>query len=843
MELSHPPKNANILKRSVITAAVTAAVASSVAIAQEDNGAGAAALEEVVVTGTKRDISQQDLPIAVSTITAEQLSKTFQNSVTELAQFAPNVTLTPQNGFNAIAGGMRGTGFISILVTKDPSVGITVDDFAFNHVQSQFIEVFDIEQVEIFRGPQGTLFGKNTTAGAIAFTTVKPDVGGEVAGNVEVNCGRYASNDSDLNKFKFALNVPLGDTLAARISVIRDYSDGYYSNTKPMGGTFTCFVCSDGLFPTPGNPSTAEIKSTYPTTGDGSDIGGKDVLAGKLKFRWEPSDWYEADLIFEYLDDQSETVATANETPGNEGYVWPAIGFPGIEAAGVDSPFTTGQSYTQNAIINMSGGHQVEASGIYLNQAFTLGDYQLKSITGMRDQDEILASTYTGEAYTSLYDASRNTKREQFQQEFRLASQFDGPFNWVGGVAAYRDDVEFIVFGNLGFFGPLAATNFYDNRYEVQETTQDRTAWAAYADGSFDVTEQLTISAGVRYTEDKKDFQRFNLGTADNPVSNIIDLDQYQGPYTNPLPESAFGNVQKNSKTFDKVTYRLVADYRFTDEIMAYASFATGFVAGGFSETCGSEFSCSPYDSEENENFEVGLKSDLLDGTLRLNLAAFNTEYENLQRDTVVTIQDAAGNTFQETVSVNEGTSTARGIEAEFQWAVTDNFRLDGMMGYLDHEYDDYRPGINPADLGLPEGAAINPDLSGLRVPFSPELTYALGATFFQDLRNGATVTYNLNMHYQDDAETSPFPANFQGADASGSPVIVQKANTQMEERTLVNGYITYTGPNGGVEVSVYGKNLGNETYRVAANPVATLWNFTRHGAPREYGVQIGYNF
>ena len=166
-----------------------------------------------------------------------------------------------------------------------------------------------------------------------------------------------------------------------------------------------------------------------------------------------------------------------------------------------------------------------------------------------------------------------------------MASQFDGPFNLVGGVAAYRDDVEFIVFGNLGFFGPLAATNFYDNRYEVQETTQDRTAWAAYVDGSFDVTEQLTISAGVRYTEDKKDFQRFNLGTADNPVSNIIDLDQYQGPYTNPLQESAFGNVQKNSKTFDKVTYRLVADYRFTDEIMDYASFATGFVAGGFSET------------------------------------------------------------------------------------------------------------------------------------------------------------------------------------------------------------------------------------------------------------------
>lgn len=842
MTLSFGRGKSSSFKLLALPAAVATLCASMGTMAQ-DQTQSSAALEEIIVTGTKRNIGQQDLPIAVSTITAAQLNKTFQNSVTELAQFAPNVTLTPQNGFNAIAGGMRGTGFISILVTKDPSVGISVDDFAFNHVQSQFVEVFDIEQVEIFRGPQGTLFGKNTTAGAIAFTTIKPDVGGEVSGNVEVNFGRYDSNDSDLSKFKFALNVPLTDTLAARLSVIRDYSDGYYSNTKPMGGTFTCFTCSDGLFPTPGNPSTAEIKSTYPTTGDGTNLGGKDVLAGKLKFRWEPTDWYSADLMFEYLDDQSATVATANETPNNEGYVWPIIGFPGIADVGITDPFNTGQSYTQTAVIDLKGGHKVDANGVYLNQVFTIGDYEIKSITGMRDQDEILASTYTGEAYTSLYDASRNSKREQFQQEFRVASQYDGPFNWVGGTALYRDDVDFIVFGNLGFFGPLAATNFYDDKYEVQETTQDRTTWAVYADGSFDVNDKLTLSAGVRYTEDKKDFERYNLGTAANPVSNIISLDQFAGPFVNPLPESAFGNVQKNSETWDAVTYRLVADYKINDNMMVYASFATGFVAGGFSETCGSEFSCSPYDSEENENFEIGLKSDLLDGTLRLNLAAFHTQYENLQRDTVVTIQDAAGNTFQETVAVNEGQSTAQGFEAEMQWAVSDNFRIDANLGYLDHTYDSYTPGINPADLGLPAGDAINPDLSGLRVPFSPELTYGVAATYFQDLASGASITYNLNMHYQDDAETSPFPANFQGADAQGNPIIVQKAFTQMEDRTLVNGFITYNGADNGIEISVYGKNLTNEIYRVAANPVATLWNFTRHGPPREYGIQVGYSF
>jgi len=802
---------------------------------------GNAALEEVVVTGTKRDVAQQDLPVAVSTITAAQLEKTFQNDVTELAQLSPNVTLTPQNGFNAIAGGMRGTGFISILVTKDPSVGLTVDDFAFNHVQSQFVEVFDIEQVEIFRGPQGTLFGKNTTGGAIAFTTIKPDVGGELTGKFEVNYGQYSSNDSDIEKFKFAINVPLGDTLAARLSVIKDYSDGFWSNTKPMGGDLLCFACSE-VTGDPNSPSTDSIRSTYPTTGDGRNIGGKDVLAGKLKFRWEPNDWMSADLIFEHVDDDSETPATANDTPQGEGYIWPLIGFPGWQDQGISDPFITGQSYTQTAVIDMASGHQIDADGIYLNMTFDLGDYEVKAITGMRDQDEILASTYTGEAYTSLYDASRNTTRESSQFELRVASQYDGPFNFVTGAAMYNDDLEFVVFGNLGFFLPLAGANFYRDTYEVQYTSQDRETWAVYADGSYDVTDRLTLSAGIRYTHDEKDFVRQNLGTAANPVSNFITLDQYQGPFTNPLPESAFGNVQNNSETWTKTTFRLVADYKITDDIMTYVSFATGFVAGGFSETCGSPTSCAAYDSEENENLEIGVKADLLDGSLRLNAAYFNTTYESLQRDTVVTIKDAAGNDFQETQAVNVGESTAQGIEVEMQWAVTDNIRIDGNLGWLDHEYDEYRPGINPADLGIAgAGGQINPDLSGLEVPFSPELNYGLGVSYFQDLASGATITYNLNMHYQDSGQTSSFPANLQGGTAD-APVIRQKANTQLEERTLVNGYVTYTAAEG-FEISVYGKNLTDERYRVSANPVATLWNFSRFGAPREYGVQIGYSF
>ena len=188
-------------------------------------------IEEIIVTGTKRNIAQHDGHIAISTITGKQLDNTFRNDVMSLGELAPNVTLTPQNGFNAIAGGMRGTGFISILVTKDPSVGVVVDDFAFNDVQVQAIEMFDMEQVEVYRGPQGTLFGKNTTGGAISFTTKKP-VLGETFFDVETTYGQYDSNDASIEKINLAANFPIGDKLAVRIAVIQDEEEGYWTNSK-----------------------------------------------------------------------------------------------------------------------------------------------------------------------------------------------------------------------------------------------------------------------------------------------------------------------------------------------------------------------------------------------------------------------------------------------------------------------------------------------------------------------------------------------------------------------------------------------------------------------------------
>ena len=815
------------------------------AVAQVSKQPSKLQLEEILVTGTKRETAQQNLGMSVSTLTATQIRNSFTTDVTALTQLAPNVNILQQNGFNAVGGGIRGTGFISILVTKDPSVGVTVDDFAFNHVQSQFVELFDVEQIEVFRGPAGTLFGKNTTGGAINITTKRPQFG-ELFGEIGAEYGQYDSNDGDITKINFALNVPIGDTFAARLAVINDETDGYYTNGKPNLGEITCLACT--------TPEESEaIASNFPTVGRGEDIGGKDVLAAKLKLAWQPSDFFRADFTYEYVEDESDTVAATNETPSDEGYLFPLLGFPGIQAGGWGDPLDTGQSFGNYKPVDIGGGHQIDADGYYLTMQLNFDKFSLKSISGYREQDEILASTYTGEAYTSLYDASRNSQREQWQQEFRVVTEFDGPFNFVAGAAYYVDDVDFVVFGDLGFVAlannlsvyqlhseaaqELNATGdcfdpFACGGYDIQAAYQDRDTYAFYADGTYDINEKTSVSAGIRYTDDEKDFKRLQFGTAENPFSSLITLAEYQGPHTQPIPEENFGTNVKDDKTWTKTTYRVQVDHQLRDDMMAYASYATGFVAGGFSETCGSELSCRPYDSEENENFEVGLKSELLNGAMRLNLAAFYTRYDSLQRSQVVTILDAAGNQFQETLAVNDGDTEAMGVEVEMTWLPTDNFRVDFNLGYLDHEYRNFTPTEQTSE----QWAGV--DLSDLDVPFSPELNAGLALTYIWDLGGRGEITFNGSVHYQDEMETQPYPA-----DAQPPGVLRPKRFTQVEERTLVDGYVQWDSPERAWNLAIYGKNLTDEEWRQSANAVAGLWNFTRYAPPLQYGVRLGYNF
>lgn len=790
-------------------------------------------LEEVIVTGTKRAVAQQDTPIAISTLTSGQIDKTFGNDIRAVADLAPNVNLTVQTGFNAVAGGIRGTGSLSILTTQDPSVGILIDEFALSHVQSQFVELYDLEQVEIYRGPQGTLFGKNSTGGVISITSKRPDMN-DFGGEVKVSAGSYlgVGDEADNYKMQVAFDVPLiPGELAFRFAGSQTDEDGYYTNDKDTA-TFT----------------RENVSFDTNTVGNGESLGGKDVWASKAKLLWQPNDDFEAYFIWETVRDKSDSPASVNETPAGEGFLFPVFGFPGIHEAGHSDPFSTG-STEQGAGINIPKGHRVDVDGYYLNMSYSFDNFTIKSITGSREQEETLPSTYTGEAFISLFDATRNLDRESFQQEVRLVTEFEGPLNFVTGAIYNTDDIEFRSWATQGFFyfffGDVGSLTGDPGTGWL---TQDRTSTAFYADGTYEINDQWSLTVGARHTKDEKDlFRPFGGGgpcneftepqdasvAADGSCSDSGSLQiSRQGlspaqidPRENTAPLSAFGNFVDLSEEWTETTWRIVVDHKTDNDNLWYASVATGFLAGGYSETCSQVATCIAYDPETNINYEVGFKGDLMDGLLRFNASVFYTDYEDLQRNQVFKFVDPVdGLEKQETITLNAGKSNSTGIEIEATWLATENLTVRGSLGYLDASYDEFE--FN----GL--------DLSGLDVPFAAEVQAGVQATYIQPLASGATLTYYLAGHYQDDSELSPFDPN-----AAGRGEVRHPTHTQFESRTLVDFNVTYTDADDKYHVTLFGKNLLDEEYRISANSVGGLWNFSQYGAPMQWGIELGMRF
>ena len=212
----------------LLAAAVALTLANVALAADEVTGTSSGGLEEIIVTGTKRSESSQNVPIAISAISETALQSAHVNDVRALQNLAPGLVLSNPAGFNATGGGMRGTGTNIILVTQDAPVSFLVDEFALSHVTSQFISLFDTHQIEVYRGPQGTLFGKNTTGGVIAITSKKPLLG-EYGAEAQVTYGQYEGSAS-ARSVSAAVNVPMGDKLAMRIAAIYDQDDGFYTD-------------------------------------------------------------------------------------------------------------------------------------------------------------------------------------------------------------------------------------------------------------------------------------------------------------------------------------------------------------------------------------------------------------------------------------------------------------------------------------------------------------------------------------------------------------------------------------------------------------------------------------
>ena len=812
-------------------------------------------LEVITSQATRQATNLQETPIATTAITPVQIEQRFVDDIRGLADLAPNVTIENVTGFNAAAIGIRGTGTNDIITSIDSAVGVVVDEFALVHTQGQLLDPFDVENVEILRGPQGTLFGKNTTGGVVLVRTVKP-VHNEFTGKFQFRAGNHGTLEG-----RAAVNIPLiEDKLSARFVTTYQYDHGQYTNDKihPFYGV-------DG----------SDTPLGLPVNGDGRNLGGTDVFYGRAKFLLTPSDNYEALLTIEMLRDRSPSPPAVNETPLDgqldkfgipREFLFNPIGFPGFQQTcpgGLDAKqsciFSTGVSFRDDGL-RMERGHRMEVFGIYLNQQLDLDEIIIDLILGYRHQKERLPSTYTGEAFPSLFDATRNLERDQFQAELRFTSNFDSRFNFIAGAAYFQNNLDWRAMSYVGFtnvpinlggcdiVNPVGDPNCFvingtaNDRPNFAPLFQDADAIGIYTEMYYNITDKLTLTFGARYSYEKKKFGKWN-GASLTPeevqfftmTGGNRELEEMLIQGATPMNPGRFNFVVDSRDSWDNITFKAVLDYEIDDYSFVYFSFNQGFKSGSFVETCTSVGTCEPFDEESADSFELGYKGDFFDNTVRLNVAAFYTKINNVVRSQVVRIINQFGDPDQETQFRNIAGQESYGLEVELTWLVTDNFMVNMNGSYLHSKYTEFITDVDggagsttmPECIDVDETGNDDATCLGITPNFAPKWQFGADFVYEHSLGNSGTLVWNGSIHWMPEYEYSVFNSDF----------------TQVQERTLINTSLTWVDPEDRFQISIFAKNLLNETYRVSANSVAGLWNFSQYGQDRRWGGEINFNF
>jgi iron complex outermembrane receptor protein len=834
----------------ITMAALAATAVTPPALAQSET----ARLEEVTVSATRAAVETalQTTPISVTPVTASDIERLVAKDLSGIAIAVPGFSASRITAFNAASFAMRGVGLTDIIVYQDAPVGVQVDDFVIPSVQTQLLDTFDIASVEVLRGPQGTLFGKNTTGGAVNIRTKRPDMtdfGADL---------RLAYGSFETVRAQASLDIPLvEDVFALRIAASQARSDGYYKLGADYGPITTI-----NFNPAFGPIGPFDLPGVTGESGTGSNerTGGEDVLNGRIKAQWTPNDNLRFLLQYEYMRDKSDAVPSFNDTPSGAGYVWELIGFPSPSGNPLDNMASTERN---DSLLKMGQGQRIDVDGLYLNMEWELGGHTLFAVAGQRDQDEHLPNTYTGAAPTnvdtgeplSLFDASRDTTRETTQFELRLASNSEGPLNYVLGAFQQTNDARFCVVQVLGFvdlitnwsFGGLPA-QFLNSSPQVLCNQQDSDSLAGFVDATWDITEKFQLGAGFRYTEDERSWagrtQVFYDLLDDNLNNGSLSWEDFdtvlQAGNFNRYPggvivDSSTPGFENLSETWSEPSWRVTGSYTFNDSWFSYLTVSRGYKAGGYNDQTGTSGLMvaeltRPVDPEFATNYELGFKFQSQNGRMRFNPTVYFTEYEDAQRAVnIITLKDGAQ--FQETVFYNAAEVEAKGIELEFEALVTDNFRIRAQASYLDAEYKEFiidQPGlVDPVS-----GGVILPffgDFSGLPVPRSPETSGALTGIYTWTLPAG-TIDFAGEVYYEDE--------NLFYISAAG-----REYDAYLDQKTLLNASITFTSDSQRYFIRAYGRNLSDELYRIASQSVATLWTHSQFGAPRNYGIEVGVNF
>lgn len=726
----------------------TSVEAEASAAVQEDASASSAGtrqggLDVIVVTAQKQSENLQDVPISVTALTGEALENQQVGNIAELSNSIPNVQInTFANSPDTAVFTIRGIG----VNDADPYVGTTVsvvvDGVVVGVNTAALLTLFDIDRVEILRGPQGTLFGANTTGGVVNVVTKQPT--GEFGVDLQLVAGNYGQIETNA-----AVNFPITDNLAGKVSVLYNRNNGHFRNYL-----------------------------------DGGRLGKRDIASfrGYLKYENGP---YDATLIGEHVSSRNDSqTGILIAEPGDLFYT------PGQTTNDFD--FYRGQSNDQ------PNSNDRDSNSITLTQNLESGLGQITAITNYREYDQLLYSD--DDAVTDvLLQTRRDTKHHQFSQELRT-------------LAEIGDNVRLIL---GGFYFEQAYTLAQDGRLDGfmpglgQPQTQDQDNWSisGFAQSYWDITPELTLQAGIRYSHEETEavsttantFNDSGVATFDDPI----------------IPGSLI--VASGKESWNNVGYKVGLDYQVRDGILLYGYYAHGFKSGGFTGRIAIAQDIGPFAPEKLDTIEMGVKADLFDRLLRMNLSGFYNFYNDMQVVQNITFPNGSNSAS----ITNAGKAKTGGFELELTAAPLEGLSLSGSLAYLYAKYKEYDT------QGLDSTGTLVPiSFAGNRLINAPKWSASFGFNWELPVANG---TLNTNAQYN---YTSSKYSNY-----TNLPIEL------IEPLHMVNAGMSWGPDNAGWDIGVYARNLFDEEYYNQKLALPGIGALASLGNPRQYGVIFNFTY
>jgi iron complex outermembrane receptor protein len=748
---------AKINEVAISVASILAASGSPAVLAQQVEAE--LALEEVIVTAERKEAALQDTPLSIIAFSGDQIQELSAADPMTLANFTPNLSFGDGTGRGANGSqiSIRGVSEARVSPVLDPAVGIYIDDVYYGRPQTSFLRLLDVERVEVLRGPQGTLFGKNSIGGAIRYVTQKPQFGG-VDGYVQLGAGDYGRQE-----IKAAVNLPFSDGLALRLMGALTERDGYLvrdSDDVALGNEDTRFAMAQ-LRLAVAESLNVNLKVDYVErkTDDG------------------------ASKIFDYWRLNNTTDIQAGGATGTG---------PGVGSTQAwnsywgTTPRTYGPSIPDD-LFRVAGLGEIpvmetESLGIALDGTWTISEnLTIRSITGYRTVDVVSSRDPDDQANAfTFFDDVTNDGSDFWSQEFQVnVSHLDGRITWVGGLfyseeKPYSIDIEDRDARSIAFRGALLLND---------DARQKTESFGAYAQADFGITEKFVATLGVRYSVDDKSYTVSQVALWDATLA--AEGVSFGRPplvpptYSGCTPTATTACVVQvpitGSDSFSAVTPRVALKYDFTDDIMAYVSASKGFKSGGTNDSVADIN--TPFDPEELWAYELGARTRFLANRLQVNATYFLSDYTDKQ------ITVAASPNCANRCTENAGNAKIDGFEVDVLAQVTRGLQLSASVGTLDARWDEITNSTS--------GVSLNSWFSR-----APDLSYTIGARYQVGLFGGNLVG-TANYSYVDEQATSP----------QDSTTIF------IPEYQLLTMRLAFTSPSGRWDAGVFCTNCADEEY------------------------------